>query len=237
MIGKYMHPREKYQAIVDEWLGREDIGEATKSILQQGLWCCKNPEDTHGGILIAGINPSYPEDRAAEPVDCEFKCTEDEEGRNYWRTKHDMVRGLNIPTAYIDLFPLRITKQRKMMNDGVIPLDLKVALLQVTQQCIEAIHPRLIINPNMSSSVYWGLNDRFSWMGYDMEPVDNPTGKGQLYIIRGIKGKDDVICPGMDTNLKGTYFLQYKYHDGYRVLKREQFLNSKDVEVLWNYGR
>lgn len=228
--------RAKYQAIIGEWLNRQDVSETTKSFLQRGLWCCENPPRTYGGILIVGINPSYDEKCIGEPKDCTFDETVNANGSDYWQTKHEMVRGLSIPTAYIDLFPLRMTKQDALMNDDVIPLELKVALLQVTQQCIETIHPRLIINPNMSSKVYWGLNDRHSWMGYDMEPVDNPTGKGQLYRIRGTKSREDVICPEMDTNLKGTYFLQYKYH-GNGVLSREQYLNSKDVDLLWSYGR
>lgn len=233
MNDKYIHPRDTYQTIIDEWINRQDVSEETKSFLQRGLWCCENPPRTHGGILIVGINPSEDKKCIGEPKDCTFEETVNANGSNYWQTKHDMVKGLNIPTAYMDLFPLRMTKQDSLMNDEVIPLELKVALLQVTQQCIEAIHPRLIINPNMSSKVYWGLDDRYSWMGYDMEPVDNPTGKGQLYVIRGIKDKGDVLCPQMETCLKGTYFLQYKYH-GNGVLSREQFLTNKDIEVLWN---
>lgn len=236
MNNKDIHPREKYQAILDEWIRRQDVSDKTKSILQQGIWCCKNPVETHGGILIAGINPSYDEKCNGEPKDCTFRDTVNANGSDYWQTKKAMVDGLNIPTAYIDLFPLRMTKQYKLMDDEVIPIELKVALLQVTQQCIEAIHPRLIINPNMSSRVYWGLNDKFPWMGYDMEPVDNPMGKGQLYMIRGIKDREDVICPQKETGLKGTYFLQYKYH-GNGVLSREQFLTSNDIETLWNFGQ
>ena len=234
MSNTYIHPRNDYQIIIDEWIHQQNVGETTMSILKQGLWCCYNPPETHGGILIVGINPSYDKNCITEPKDCTFQETINSNGSNYWQTKHDMVRGLSVPVAYMDLFPLRMTKQDSLMKDNVIPIELKAALLQVTQKCIEAIHPRLIINPNMKSNVYWGVNDKYSWMGYDMELVRNPICKGQLYLIRGLKNRDDVLLPQMNTCLEGTYFLQYKYH-GNGVLSREQFLTSEDINILWNH--
>lgn len=100
-----------------------------------------------------------------------------------------MVIGLGLPVAYIDLFPLRMTKQDGFMNDKNVPLELKAELLRITQNSIEEICPKLIINPNMGSRVYWGLIDKYSWMGYDMEPVKNIIDKGDLYRIKGIKAK------------------------------------------------
>ena len=97
-----------------------------------------------------------------------------------------MVQGLNVPTAYLDLLPLRMTKQDGFMRDDVISVALKADLLRITQQQIESISPKIIINPNMGSKVYWGLNDKFSWMGYDMKIIDNPIDKGYLYKIKGI---------------------------------------------------
>ena len=233
MSNPSIHPRGKYQAIIDEWIRRSDVSETTKSILKRGIWCCINPPETHGGILIAGISPSYDEKSFSEPKDCTFEDTINANGSDYWQTKKNMVSGIDIPVSYIDLFPLRMTKQDSLMSDKVIPIELKVALLQITQQYIEAIHPRLIVNPNMSSRVYWGLNEEYSWMSYDMEQVDNPTDKGQLYLIKGLKNKEDVLLPQLNTCLKGTLFLQYKYH-GNGVLSRNQFLTNEDISILWN---
>lgn len=231
---EYIHPRNQYQLIIDKWNLLSDVSKETKSILRRGLWCCINPIETHGGILITGINPSYDKNALDEPNDCSFQDTVNSNGSNYWQTKHEMVKGLGVATAYIDLFPLRMTKQDSFMNDYVIPLRLKVELLQITQQCIESIHPRLIINPNMSSRVYWGLDEHYSWMGYDMEQVVNPTNKGQLYRIKGIKNKNDVLLPEFCSCLDGTYFLQYKYH-GNGVLTRKQYITHEDINKLWSY--
>lgn len=231
---EYIHPRNQYQLIIDKWLLQPNVSEKTKSILRRGLWCCLNPIEIHGGILITGINPSYDKNVIDEPADCTFQETVNANGSNYWQTKQDMVKGLGIATAYIDLFPLRMTKQDSFMNDKVIPLQLKVDLLQITQRSIESIHPRLIINPNMSSCIYWGLNEHYSWMGYDMEQVNNPTDKGQLYRIKGIKNKSDVLLPEISSCLEGTYFLQYKYH-GNGVLSHEQYLTNEDIYKIWSY--
>ena len=229
-----MHPRESYQKVINKWLNDKSLTENTKNILNRGMWCCFNPTETYRGIMISGINPSYDEERPEEPLDCTFEQVKDEKGRNYWETKKQMVCGLNIPTSYIDLFPLRMTKQDSFMKDSIVPLELKAELLRITQERIEEIHPKLIINPNMLSRVYWGVIEEYPWMGYNMRRIDNPISKGELYIIEGKLNKTGVILPNMDTCLKGTYFLQYKYH-GNGVLAKEEYLTSKDISILWNH--
>lgn len=67
-----------------------------------------------------------------------------------------------------------------------------------------------------------------------MEQVNNPTDKGQLYRIKGIKNKSDVLLPEISSCLEGTYFLQYKYH-GNGVLSHEQYLTNEDIYKIWSY--
>lgn len=228
-----VHIRDKYQRVLDEWLIKPGVKEETKSIIRRGMWCCINTPELKDGILIVGMNPSFDKYHIEEPDDCTFSDVVNSNGSNYWKSKKKMVQGLNVPTAYLDLFPLRMTKQDGFMRDDVISVALKADLLRITQQQIESISPKIIINPNMGSKVYWGLNDKFSWMGYDMEIIDNPIDKGYLYKIKGIKSKSDVLMPNLETCLKHSYFLQYKYH-GNGVLSKEQYLTSEDIRKLWN---
>lgn len=227
------HVRDEYQLVIDKWLDNHKETELIE-ILKRGMWCCVNPPESYGGIMIAGINPSFDKYHPEEPKDCTFDKTIKSNGSSYWQTKHQMVQNLSVPVSYIDLFPLRLTKQDSFMNDSVVPLELKVELLKISQRQIEMIHPRLIVNPNQASRVYWGLHEKYSWMGYAMKLVDNPINKGSLYRIEGMKGESDVILPGLQTALAGSYFLQYKYH-GNGVLSKEEYLTSSDVKILWDY--
>lgn len=225
------HPRAEYQSVIDKCLNDHKESELIE-ILKRGMWCCINPPDSYGGIMIAGINPSFDKNHPEEPNDCTFDETLKSNGSSYWQTRRQMVQDSNVPVSYIDLFPLRLTKQDSFMDDSVIPLELKVELLKITQRQIEIIHPRLIVNPNQASRVYWGLHEKYSWMGYSMRLIDNPINKGSLYRIEGMKDKSDVILPGLQTALAGSYFLQYKYH-GNGVLSKEEYLTSSDVKSLW----
>lgn len=234
-----INPRPQYQSVIEKWLNMPttEANATLKSILQRGIWCCNNKaNESCNGILISGINPSFDEKHPEEPADCSFWETVNANGSDYWQTKKNMVVGLGLPVAYIDLFPLRMTKQDGFMNDKNVPLELKAELLRITQNSIEEICPKLIINTNMGSRVYWGLIDKYSWMGYDMEPVKNIIDKGDLYRIKGIKSKEDVLQHGFQSKLpeSNTFFLQYKYH-GNGVLRQEQYLNSNDIKLLWDY--
>ena len=126
-----------------------------------------------------------------------------------------------------------MTSQKDFMKDNIIPISLKVALLEVTISAIEELAPRLIINPNKGSSVYWGLNKNKPWMGYNMIEQDNPIGKQtHLYKITGIIDDPHVVNPQRKSVLNYTLFLLAKYH-GNGALKADDFLKSSDIAKIY----
>lgn len=199
--------------------------------IEHTLWCCDNSKCKKGGILITGINPSF--NKYFYSPDATFFETANTNGSDYWSTKKNMVDIFRGEVAYLDLFPIRMTSQKDFMKDNIIPISLKVALLEVTISAIEELAPRLIINPNKGSSVYWGLNKNKPWMGYNMIEQDNPIGKQtHLYKITGIIDDPHVVNPQRKSVLNYTLFLLAKYH-GNGVLKAEDYLKSSDIAKIY----
>lgn len=228
------HPEFDY---LDKWnkINKFDDGKAANSV-EETIWCCNNSSIKPNGILIMGINPSF----NREHIDVENRNFQEicqgSAKTKYWSTKKDMVDGILDATAYLDLFPIRMTKQKDFMDDNNIPLSLKVDLLKVTRQEIESLHPRLIINPNMGSRYYWGIEKKTPWMGYEMKHFeDNPIGKQtNIYKIEKVQDNKDVICHE-PTSLNGTKFLLAKYHgNGYGkgALQKEDFLKFEDIRKI-----
>ena len=199
--------------------------------IEHTLWCCDNSKCKKGGILITGINPSFNGDYYSP--DATFLETDNTNSSDYWSTKKAMVDIFREEVAYLDLFPIRMTLQKDFMNDNIIPLSLKVALLEVTISAIEELVPKLIINPNKGSSVYWGLNKNKPWMGYNMIEQDSPIGKQtHLYKITGVIDAPRVVNPQRTFVLNDTLFLLAKYH-GNGVLKAEDYLKSSDIAKIY----
>ncbi len=199
--------------------------------IEHTLWCCDNSKYKKGGILIMGINPSFNQDYYSP--DATFFETVNTNSSNYWNTKKAMVDRFREEVAYLDLFPIRMTRQREFMNDKIIPLSLKVVLLEVTISALEELAPKLIINPNKGSSVYWGLNKNKPWMGYNMIEQDNPIGKQtHLYKITGVIDDQRVVNPQRTSVLNDTLFLLAKYH-GNGALKADEFLKSSDIAKIY----
>ncbi|MBO4428303.1 MAG: hypothetical protein J5771_07490 [Bacteroidales bacterium] len=192
------------------------------------LWVCDNSKIEPGCVLIMGINPSFPGKKSGV---CSFANTANINHSAYWQTKKDMVNNPE-EVAYLDLFPIAMTRQADFMNDIVIPRKLKSELLKITRQEIERLHPSIIINPNYGSAVYWGLKPKHPWMGYDMELLpNNRIGKQtKLYRIRGTIRQEDVIDK-TPTVLGNTRFLLAKYH-GNGALKKEEYLTYNDLDTL-----
>lgn len=147
-------------------------------ILRRGLWLCSN--NPTGEILLSGVNPSFDGREKVEP--CPFsECT----GR-YWNLW--IKNFAQYKAGYIDLFPLRVTKQQHEF-EKFVPLELKAELLRVTQFELERLRPKLIIHANKTSSFYYGTDPESPWMGYDLEKEDVPGEigqKGTLYRIKGL---------------------------------------------------
>lgn len=223
------NPEIDYLQIWKKHNHAEWVEEAT---IDQTLWCCDNACYTTNGVLIMGINPSFNGNK--EEKDNSFFNTYNTNHSAYWSTKKNMVEGLdNSEVAYLDLFPIRMTRQTDFMSDKIIPISLKVALLEVTISEIERFAPKLIINPNMGSRVYWGIKTETPWMGYDMEAIENPIGKQtHLYRIKGVLDSESVILPRITKLREKTLFLLAKYH-GNGALKADDFLSIEDIRKVY----
>ena len=210
---------EQYAIVLDE-------------ILARSFWLCLN--NPVKGILLSGVNPSYPKE--AKAVYCSFnECS----GRCWsrWNQNLQYYKSKNI-AGYIDLFPLRVSKQKKEF-EKYVPLELKAELLRVTQTEIERLKPRLIIHANKTSLFYYGTNQEHPWMGYDLEPMNITTElkeKGcELYRINGLLNTKDRINYDSikKTELVGTYLFTCPMQNS-RFLKAEKKLEEKDIMNLCN---
>jgi len=231
---RWKSARAKYHLTIEKWKSAQGyIDSHLQDILDRGLWiCAKNSSE---GLLLTGINPSYTGTKEESDMALSFsECT-----YRYWTPLKKFTKPFidKEKIAYIDLFPLRVSKQAREF-EKYVPLTLKRDLLEVTIQEIERTKPRLIIHTNKTSAFYWGTDPEHLWMGYQLSPVQMPSGlekKGDLYRIDGVQQSNEVIFPRVKTNLIGTYLLICHYQSGGRSpISTEQKLTEKDVLQLWN---
>lgn len=197
-----------------------------------------NPNAKVGGILLVGLNPSKRSDKGdVHPISFD-KCED-----SFWNPKHDMLgghgRGYDVKCGYIDLLPVREGNQSKIHHDNDIDIHNRYhgRLLAHTRDYIEELRPRLIIFANKTANYYWGFDEENPWMGYTFEEIESPLDgerkKWKLYQIKGIK-RTDVNRNASETNLKGSYFLQYRQHkDQYgKPVPKEQELRFEDIQAI-----
>ena len=197
-----------------------------------GLGLIINPDAQVGGILLVGMNPSGKGDDIYSFNECEGA---------FWNPKHDMLggrgRGYDTKCGYIDLLPVRNGNQSKVHLDNDIKNRYHGRLLAHTRDYIEELRPRLIIFANATARYYWGFDEENPWMGYTFEEIESPLDgerkKWKLYQIKGIK-RTDVNRNASETNLKGSYFLQYRQHkDQYgKPVPKEQELRFEDIQAI-----
>lgn len=209
---------------------------------QYGLCIITNPNAKNGGILLVGMNPSGNEVDDIPFVDYNL-CRKKAEGgfgdrSSFWGPKHEMMGKYDKYVNYIDLLPIRSTIQ----ND-VDKMDNKyrARLLEITQQHIEEIRPKLIILANSSALYYWGSNPDAVWMGYKLgEPFKRLKGKWALYKISGLR-KDEKELINQEyfskhnykTNLEGSYLLSYcQVSKRHNYPKPEEIITESDIETL-----
>ena len=194
-------------------------------ILNRGICCATN--NPVNGILFTGINPYY--DEASKGADISFKLL-DVGGKSRWRVIKDMLGALLPQTAYLDLFPLKETVSESL--DKLMPIDLKVSLLQIAHKEIERIKPKLIIVGNRTSRTYWGATQKFSWMGYKFEQIESPLTKDvSVYRIVGLREDENKIS--LNTNLQGTVVVFSSLSPYY---PKEKALSTKDIECLYEFA-
>ena len=215
----------------EEWWMKENpyLVDNLNKILRRGFWLCSN--NPTGEILLSGVNPSFDGREKAEP--CPFReCT----GR-YWNLWTKIILAEYIAqkkVGYIDLFPLRVTKQQREFEEFV-PLELKAELLRVTQFELERLRPKLIIHANKTSSFYYGTDPESPWMGYDLEKVEVPGEigqKGTLYRIKGLM--DDKRRINYDeirkTNLEYLFVCRMQSR-----LKSAERIHREDIKQLCDH--
>lgn len=159
------------------------------SILARGFWCCEN-KIQKGKILLTGVNPSYDgkhygSDFISTGSFAELAPKDKKNG--FWKKKEKQFGKLwnDDVMSYLDLFPIRESNQRhfeKSFDKDEHLRALRGKILEVTQDAIEAMAPRLIVHANRQSMYYWGVkpaqeadvdaNDyEHPWMGYKVKRV------------------------------------------------------------------
>lgn len=223
-----------YHLAIEYWIAEQEyICHELHNILERGIWICAN--NPSNGILLTGINPSYVGNKQESFIPVSFNNCQ---GR-YWNPLKKMIGSFALQGnfAYLDLFPLRVTKQLQEF-EKFVPLDLKVAILQVTQNEIERLQPRLIIHANITSSFYWGTDIMHPWMGYKLSSLPQPESlreKGKLYRIDGFQKSDKIISSKDTTKLIGTLLFICPYQSGERSrLDKDKILREADILRLWN---
>ena len=186
-----------------------------------------NPNAKKGGILLVGMNPSGSGQQEYDYRECHS---------DFWDPKHKMMGKYDQQCGYIDLLPVRNGRQVNVHLDNDVKNRYHGKLLAFTRDFIEDLCPRLIIFAN-TSTYYWGLHKKDRWMGYSFEkitsPLDGERKRWPLYRINGIE-PTGVNRNVTTTNLKGTYFLQYRQHKDMfgNVVPESRELRFEDIQTI-----
>ncbi len=192
-----------------------------------GLGLITNPQAKEGGILLVGMNPSG----EGDGIHNYSKCKKDD----FWGPKFEMMGDYNEKCGYIDLLPVRNGRQEIVDSDKEIRYYGK--LLAHTRDYIEQLHPRLIILANSQARYYWGFRKETPWMGYTFQQVNSPLeGERKYWKLFQIKGIEPtgVNRHVNETNLVGTYFLQYRQHKDRngKPVSEDRELRFSDIQTI-----
>lgn len=231
-------------------------------ILKRGYVTCDNSNAEKSPFLLVGINPSFPPNspvhprKVADPAFNFYKATHPKDPKdlmNYWKEKGDWFGDLCKKMAYLDLFPIRESDQNFFENAFLNLVSLRKDLLEITQDAIEEMRPRLIVHANRQSFYYWGISPRTPWMGYDLKPVTlkeypdlppccrehNRLNRYPIYVINGFISSTERINQKKyptDTALKGTFIIHYVMR--YRNKKYNEYLyDDKDWANIWDWAK
>lgn len=232
---RWKNAMANYHLEIEKWRTTQDnMSQQLNDILERGIWLCEN--NSSNGILLTGINPSFDGNvrESFSPVPFS-NC----QGR-YWNPLKKMLGKFveQGKVSYLDLFPLRVSKQQNEFDKFVRDRELKAAILRVTQREVERLRPRLIIHANSTSGFYWGTDIQHPWMGYQLSPLSLPNtmeGKGKLYRIDGLQQSGEKISNRDTTKLIGTLLLVCPYQSGGRSrIDTNKKLTEQDILRLWN---
>ena len=247
---------DAYNNVINEWKERirMENGDVLE-LIDRGLIVCEN---THRrGLLLTGINPSFNEKDEDVPFFV-FSDAKDKGKSRYWAKKHKQFGGRDSDLVqnhmgYLDLFPLKESRQLRFEKILRPCNDLRMLLLKKTQEEIERIDPKLIVHANKGSLYYWGLNPATyqkdyenPWLNYDFDEIDLhdcppleeyakrldckaiPMEKRFVHLYR-ITGN----AWGKDAN---HFFLAYamEYY-GMKDWQRDQLLTAEEMKALWEW--
>ena len=244
---------DAYNNVINEWKERtENENGDVLDLIKRGLIVCEN---THRrGLLLTGINPSFNE----KDKDVPFFVFSEAKESSYWATKHNQFGGRDSDLVqnhmvYLDLFPLKESRQLRFEKILRPYNDLRMLLLKKTQEEIERIDPKLIVHANKGSLYYWGLNPKTyqkdyetPWLNYDFDEIDLhdcppleeyakrldskdiPMEKRFVHLYR-ISGN----AWGKDSNhFFLAYIMEYNRMEGW---KRDQLLTAEEMKALWEW--
>lgn len=212
--------------------------------IAKGIRCCIN--EHKGGLLLTGINPNGKEED--RETDKQFALGYQFIGNThpYYIPKLKMLKllidkGINV--SYLDLFPLRLTKETTFNKFIKEHRSIGAEFLSITKQEIENIAPKLIIHANKTSAFYWGTNRKAPWMGYELEPIewneipfDDPYGSSVLYKIIGISNNENVV----GNNIKQSKLVNNSYLFVCKMMGKTgggyvDYLEPEFVNNLWEW--
>lgn len=244
---KFEELKEKYNSIDEDLFREGKLNNHIEEILSRGYACCNNDEVRQNvKILLTGINPSFPLDDKKWPHevrDYTFKNAD----RRFWARKRSQFGDLKSSMAYLDLFPIRETHQNKGFEKTFKAAnDIRARFLEITQQAIEDMAPKLIVHANRDSMYYWGIrkygcgNDTENpWMGYDVERIttDNAPDLPEccteerlrrfpLYRINGFVPSEKRINKGNLRKTNLSYIMEYVME--YRDSEHKKFLYTPE---------
>lgn len=153
-----------------------------KEILDRGFVLCHINNNLSSGILLTGINPSFNPKHGVWPGKLDPQDVINGKGR-FWTKKIKQFGDVWAQISYLDLFPVRESKQEEGFEKTFkSAYALRGALLEITQEEVERLAPKLIVHANRGSMYYWGIKpkNKFGhdpnnwedpWMGYKVERV------------------------------------------------------------------
>ena len=237
---------EKYLKSTIEYLHAFDI-------LSRGLVACDNDSLTvKSPFLLTGINPSFPASAAKHPGQVDLfvfaKALESDRSIGHWGKKKKQFGDIYKEMAYLDLFPIRETDQVLFEKTFQNMISLRRDLLEITQEAIEEMSPRLIVHANRGSMYYWGVDEHNPWKGYKLTPVGINTypdlplcmksfdrmKRFPLYRIDGFVDSPKRINQERfsKTALEGCFLMEYVME--YRKKEEQETLYTpKEWEEIW----
>lgn len=201
------HIERKLTIIWDKFSNKFENEDLNKVLDRKFVYTLPEKSD----ILITGINPSFREGSSEVPIS--YKLSDAK--HSYFTTLRKIAPVHNGHTSYLDLFHFKNTEQAilsKFYLEKDLGLSFLAEQLNLTQHIIEWIAPKVILVMNKGSWGFWGKESNCTWMGYEMEMLNESLNFGQLCQISGLRLNNDRVAPEIgQTSLKGTkvYFSRH----------------------------